>query len=218
MHMWDAHYKQLVSVVEQVSLQVAELKGQRTEKRRLLKHHKAIIVKEQHQAAVFDQVSALLEQVGEVARLQTKQEIEALITHGLRSVLEDSHITFQIALEYKRKQLEARFGLMWDDDSRSPIWDIPNEAGGGIADVISVLLRLVLLELLCIEGPLVLDEPAKMLSTQHIPAFGQLLSQLSKRFGRQMIVVTHNQDLVNFADKRFQVSLNSKAESIVESL
>ena len=86
----------------------------------------------------------------------------------------------------------------------------PQEArGGGIVDIISLALRVAMLQ--CgpgkIEGPLLLDEPAKHVSEEYITQVGEFLRQVSKSFNRQVIIVTHDRHLSEIADKSYRIEL-----------
>ena len=56
-----------------------------------------------------------------------------------------------------------------------------------------------------IKGPLILDEPGKNISARFIGAFGKFLTEVSNAFDRQIIMITHNGRLVEFANNTIEV-------------
>lgn len=147
----------------------------------------------------------LLEQCNIAARDFVKVEVEQLVTQGLRSIFEDATIQFNIDFVTKRNQIEAEFTLSREEDKTRIQGDILSTYGGGIVDVISISLRIIIMQLMKIKGPLILDEPGKNISAQFISAFGKFLTEVSNTFDRQIIMITHNNKLVEFANNMIEV-------------
>lgn len=152
-------------------------------------------------------VSLLLEKCNIAARTVIKTEVEALITKALQSIFEDPTITFNIEFTSRRNQIEADFSLSFIHDSKKIEGDIMDTYGGGVVEVIATVLRFTLMELLKINGPIFLDEPGRMVSAQYDENFSKFLHAICKKFNRQVILITHNQKLAAYADKRIEVRL-----------
>ncbi len=60
-----------------------------------------------------------------------------------------------------------------------------------MVDILSFALRVIVAELLGRPGPLLLDEPFRHLSSDYVEQVGEVVAELSERFGRQVIIVTH---------------------------
>lgn len=60
-----------------------------------------------------------------------------------------------------------------------------------------------------IEGPLILDEPAKHVSDDYIVNVAEFLKNVSSMFNRQIIMVTHNSHLLESGDYVYRVTLNN---------
>ena len=61
------------------------------------------------------------------------------------------------------------------------------------------------MQLMKVKGPLILDEPGKNISAQFISAFGKFLTEVSNTFDRQIVMITHNSKLVEFANNIIEV-------------
>jgi DNA repair exonuclease SbcCD ATPase subunit len=197
-------------------LALERIKGCFEEKKRSLESITKLIKESKERAEICRQVNLLFEKASVIARKKIKDEIESLVTHGLRSVFEDPTITFVVEFISRRNQIEADFYLEWEDSGKKITGNILNTFGGGLIDIVSVILRLIVLELSKVSGPLFLDEPGKMVSSQFVPNFGRFLVELSKTFGRQIILITHNVILSEYASKTFEIYLNEKGESKVK--
>ena len=141
------------------------------------------------------QAQQLVQGIAEAVQQRAHAQIAAVVTRCLKAVFGSQAYEFKIDFVQARGKTEAhlkleRDGLVMDD----PL----NEAGGGIIDVASFALRVacLLLSLPRKRRLLCLDEPMKMLSKNHAPAVGELLLTLAEELDIQIILVTHNQDLM----------------------
>lgn len=162
----------------------------------------------QDNIALLEQVKIVLQSTSEYARDQAKQQIELLVTHALQYVF-GSEIAFRIKLNIVRNRPEAEFFVVSQYGSLT-VENRPEDArGGGVVDVISLALRIAMLHSYQpdINGPLVLDEPAKHVSDDYIANVAEFLRYVSQVFGRQVIMVTHNRTLTDIADKAFKVEM-----------
>lgn len=158
---------------------------------------------------LLEQVRILLQRTSEYAREQIKQQIELLVTHCLQFVF-GPNIEFSIELVEARGRTEAHFYVISTYDSNYKVKTKPQDArGGGIVDVISLALRIAVIQStnLYKDGPLILDEPAKHVSNEYIINVAQFLKQISEIFNRQIIMVTHDQYLSEIADLAYNVEL-----------
>jgi len=152
-------------------------------------------------------VGLLLEKCNITARKVIKDEVESLVSNALQSVFEDPTITFNIEFTSRRNQIEADFSLSFIKDEKRVKGNIKDTYGGGVVDVVSMSLRLILMELLKIDGPILLDEPGRMISREYVENFGKFLYSICKKFDRQIILITHNTELAEYANKKITVGI-----------
>lgn len=156
----------------------------------------------------WQQVQTLFTKVSGFAREQLKTRIEETVTAALQAVFCDDRIQFNIEIRTLNDKPAADWTVI------SHYGDVPVSAnpedgrGGGIADVVSLALRLALMELARPkpEGPVILDEPAKMVSKEYLPNVAVFLKQYLQKTGRQGMIITHFEALADVADVSFQVS------------
>ena len=145
----------------------------------------------------------LIEAAGQTARESITARIASVVTFALQSVFGDDY-RFEVTNTLKRNAVWTDFVVA----SKGFAADSPIDSrGGGVVDVVSLALRAVLLELFAprIDGPLILDEPTKHLSTEYSGRMAELLGAISERMGRQVILVTHDEELAKEAETRFTV-------------
>lgn len=188
----------------------------RDEKQRLLSQKESQRVQLSNEIDELQAVNILLEKCNITARETLKTEIETLVTSALQAVFEDPTRQFSIVFTPRRNQIEADFfcSRQGQDETEQIKGDIKNTYGGGVVDVVSIALRMILMELLKINGPIILDEPGKAISEQYVQNFGKFLHSMCRKFNRQMILITHNEKLSEYADKKIKVDIRNGQSEI----
>ncbi|HOV80371.1 MAG TPA: hypothetical protein PK728_09745 [Bacillota bacterium] len=168
--------------------------------------------------AIWEQVQVLFTKVSEYAREQLKTRIEETVTAALLAVFGEGY-TFRINM----RQVGGQPTAEWQVISRYGDIEVaagPEDArGGGIVDIVSLALRLSLLELARPKpgGPVILDEPAKMVSAEYLPNIAEFLKQYAARTGRQIILVTHAEPLAEVADVSYRVTQRSGVSEVTRA-
>lgn len=157
---------------------------------------------------IAEQVVLLLRQASDYAREQARETVQRQVTQALSYVF-DPDMAFRIVpLETRGKPEIDFFVASTMGDARIEI--APQDGrGGGVVDVVSLALRVALLETYrpTLNGPLVLDEPAKHVSEEYIQRVADFLREVARYYRRQVIMVTHNAHLAGTADLSYQVRL-----------
>ena len=164
---------------------------------------------------LLDQVMVLFQKTSEYARSQAKNQIENLVTKCLQYVFE-SNIEFRIEIEELRNKANAEFYVINDNPDFFLKTKPEQSRGGGIVDIVSLALRISFMQTHkpTIEGPLILDEPAKHVSEDYIYNVGDFLRQSSTVFNRQIIMVTHNSHLAELSEDAYRVELSGTESSV----
>lgn len=155
---------------------------------------------------------AVVASAGMITQTYLKEYIENLITTALQAVFEEDY-QFIIDFDIKRNRPEAKISLKIRGEEVDP----KDSVGGGVLDVASFALRVVLWS---IQNPrssntIVLDESFKFLHG-NLENASQLLKKLSKDLGLQFIIVTQLDELSQYADKTFVVKHNGKHSEVKE--
>ena len=124
-------------------------------------------------------------------------QIEEICTYALEYVFRKGD-KVKIITNSKVNKTSAEI-IIIDKDNYE--YDIQESKGGGIVDIISVMLRIVVKRLCNINGPLILDEPLKFLNSieddvVYITRIYELLNDVSKKFDMQIIMVTNQSKII----------------------
>jgi len=146
---------------------------------------------------------------------QVKGFIEEMITLVLQSVYGDEYRA-ELEYEIKRNKSEATCYVIKGENKRL----LKSDVGGGVIDIYSFAMRIVLWALLKekTNPTFWLDEPFKNVGKGKMPQASEIVKTLSEEFGIQFIINTHDDGLIEQADKAFEVKQIKKDESIVEEL
>ena len=153
----------------------------------------------EHESLLKDkqEVEEFLKKMSVSLRQDTINKLETIITTALQHILGED-ISFKI--ETPNDKPEAYFYVV-NNYNGTIVQNEPEDArGGGIIDIVSVALRLAVAELCNIEGPLILDEPAKHLSAEYKDNFASFLRMIRDEFNRQIIIITHDRTLSECGD------------------
>lgn len=173
------------------------------------------IEKSDEDLKILDEVLILLNKTSEYARSQAKNQIELIVTKCLQYIFE-SNIKFEIEIEELRSKASAEFYVINETEDFSLKTKPEISRGGGVVDIVSLALRIAFLQTHkpLIEGPLVLDEPAKHVSEDYIYNLGEFIKQTSEMFHRQIIMVTHNSHLAALSEVSYRVDLNGSVSVV----
>jgi len=179
--------------------QAKALKQKKFKKSRLVKDIKAL-----------EKVRYILTEAGKIAQKQMKRKIESLVTIAIRGVF-DRPLTFKLIFEQKRNHIEATPLILEGENEYNPKDDL----GGGVIDIISFSLRLVLWHL---SNPksinlFVLDEPFKFTGAL-IEKAGAMLQYLSKELKFQVLMISHDDSLINICDRVYRVTHNGTESEV----
>lgn len=194
---------------------ISKQEGKREQLLELKSIHEEELSKIVNEADLLDQVMILFQKTSEYARSQAKNQIENLVTKCLQYIFE-SNIEFRIEIDELRNKANAEFYVI----NESPDFFLktkPEQSrGGGVVDIVSLALRISFMQTHkpSIEGPLILDEPAKHVSEEYIYNVGDFLRQSSSMFNRQIVMVTHNSHLAALSDDAYRVELSGTESTV----
>jgi chromosome segregation ATPase len=158
--------------------------------------------------------------LAELKKKQVKKKIEGLVTKGLRTIFERNDYRFEIQMEQKRGVMSAKPLLYSRFGKEEFPTDIMEGHGGGLVNVVSFILQVIVL--LSIRPPLerimIVDEPFENVSKEYLSNVAEFLRYLSDLTGMQFIMITHKPEFLDVANKKFEVRLNRKQESIIKEL
>lgn len=138
---------------------------------------------------------------------EIKERIEHLITLAIRSVFE-REFTFKLVLQNKNNRVYAIPTII---DGEHEFTDIKEDLGGGMIDIISLAFKIVLWSL---ESPkkrnlFIVDEPFRF-TGKLVKKAGYMLKYLASELNFQVIMVSHDDELIDICDRVYGVTHNGK--------
>ncbi|MGI5921799.1 MAG: hypothetical protein ACOX6I_08705 [Syntrophomonadaceae bacterium] len=191
-------------------------KGQKETLTAIIKDKKQQLDNVNQKIDIYQKVNVIYRTAAEFARAQSKRIMENLVTNALTIVF-PGDLKFQVELDVKGDKAEAYFFVSSTYGGNQVVCNEPQEArGGGIVDLISLALRVALLETSRppMGGPLILDEPAKHVSEEYSRNVAQFLNMVVQNFGRQVIMVTHNQHLADAGNSSYEVIIQEGTSKV----
>lgn len=157
---------------------------------------------------VWQQVQILFAKASEFAREQLRQKLEETVTAALQAVFGTETLQFRVVMKTLGGQPAADWEVVSLYGDTEVAGDPQDSRGGGISDVVSLALRLALLELARPkpEGPVLLDEVGKHISAEFAPNVAVFLQQYARKTGRQVILITHQSAMAEVADVSYKVT------------
>jgi DNA repair exonuclease SbcCD ATPase subunit len=167
----------------------------------------------------LEQVTHLLNTIAEDKQLRAQQDIEELVSRGLQTIFDDS-LSFHIVQSARGKTSIVEFIVrttLADSVVETPVMDA---RGGGLAAVIGFLLRVVVMLLrggTRQENLLLLDETFAMVSAEYLPVLGEFLRSIVEETGIQIVMVTHQTEFIDSADKVYRFSQEDGKTRVVST-
>ena len=144
----------------------------------------------------------IIQKVAKATQAELEYYISELVTLAFASVFPDPY-QFGVAFEEKRGKTECRMRFLRDGHEVNPL----SGSGGGPLDIASTTLQFTIWSLNKTRAIIGLDEPFRFLSRDLQPKAGEMLKEVSKKLGLQILMVTHSEDLAACADKTFNFSI-----------
>lgn len=160
----------------------------------------------------LEQAAKILQALSASQKQKACELLEGLCTSAIQySFSPDHKIKVSIKETGKKSVIDVKIVNLKTEAEE----DIMDQNGGGVVDIVSTALRLIALQTYepRIDGPIILDEPTKMVSSEYIPTLAEFLRSAGNDFGRQIILITHNEYLASIADEIISFSKNSDGES-----
>ena len=184
---------------------------------------------------INEKARKLLELFVKSTEYSIKDYIEPIVTEALEFVF-SQYLKFHIIFFNRRNQVEIDFVVARNSEMEKAYQELIKDSvtnadeiallvkdatninymyGGAINQVLALILRLVIIEMLKIKGPVFLDEPTSMVSEEYSTRLGHLLLSLSKKFKRQYILITHSNSLASYASNIYQVTQENKVSKVI---
>lgn len=151
----------------------------------------------------LEKARSIFQAAAKLTQSQLSKRISLIVSNALEAVFPDPY-KFVIDFVERRNSTECDLLFEKDGNKRDPM----DSCGFGAADIASLALRVAYWKLTQnSRNTLILDEPTRALSKDKQKLASMMFKSLSQiGEGIQFIIVTHNPDLADSADKVFQIN------------
>lgn len=126
-----------------------------------------------------------------------KAGFESIIVYAFRYIFGDNQHGFALEFKPRGNLQELHFNVKSPDCER--LLDPADTSAGGVLNILSLALRIALLELMRpkVEGLLVWDEPFRDLSKEYQPQAAEFIKAINQKINRQIVLITHKDIFLN---------------------
>ena len=137
-----------------------------------------------------------LQKVAESVQAEAHSGLASVVTGSLKSVFGAGCYDLKIHFEQRRGKTEARLAL--HDSQGRDIGDPLESTGHGYVDICAFALRMagMVLKTPKVRRLFVADEPFRAVSKGYRPRVRRMIEELASELGVQVILVTHDPELV----------------------
>lgn len=157
---------------------------------------------EKRNSVNIEEALKIVQIVAKETQSKIKFHITEIVSTALSSVFDEPY-EFCLDFVLQRNNTEAKIYFKKDGTEIDPM----TEAGGGVVDIAAFALRIAAFTMIrpSTTKTIILDEPFRFLSSDLQHKAGEMLKMLSEKLGVQFIIVTHNETIIDCADRIFEV-------------
>jgi len=142
------------------------------------------------------------------------KKVEEMLTKGLNSIFPDKNLGVRASLEHKRGKVYVKImtqqtrpdGVVVDGECQKAF-------GGAVTTAESALLRIVVMKRRGLRPLILLDESLGAFDSNYVHNIGKYLKLVCQEMGVDMLLVSHNQAIIDAANKGYHITLDKKTNA-----
>ena len=127
-------------------------------------------------------------------------KMSGLVTYGLKTIFDDQNLSFHPVISKKNDKVNIELKT-----ANNGVEGEYGSFGGSVAVIESFLLRLICMLKLNLARFILLDETFASVGATYIPNTSKLISELSKKLGLDVLLVTHQPEVQYYANRVYKV-------------
>lgn len=162
-------------------------------------------------------VSAVFRQLLDREVADSVRSVELLLTEALQAVFTDQDLKVVSEVSESRGKVSVSLTTIQDHGGGVIVEGDSTEGfGGAVCTVQSAILRVFVTLRRGLRPLLLMDESLPAFDNNYVQNMGKFLSVLCSRLGIDVLLVTHNQSLVDSADKAYRIDKKSGKAKFTE--
>lgn len=197
--------KQLEDSFQEFTQKVGRLQGEFSTLKDQQEKSEVLIEKLKEDEENYAKAVELLSLVQKVTRDKIKDSFELIVTHALNYIYQSDKYSFHLQFEKRGNLHELKFGIKTPDCDE--ILNPLDTCAGGTLNIMSFAMRIVMMEVTSpkINGFIISDETFAHLSRDNRECACKFLQEVNKKMGRQVIVITQHDEMLEDVDKLIEV-------------
>ena len=154
----------------------------------------------------YDLVSAVFRQLLDKEVVDSVKSVEMLLTEALQAVFTDQDLKVVSEVGESRGKITVSLSTIQDHGGGVVVeGDTTEGFGGAVCTVQSAILRIFVTLRRGLRPLLLMDESLPAFDSNYVQNMGKFMSVLCDRLGFDVLLVTHNQSLVDSSDKAYRI-------------
>lgn len=199
---YDSLYNKAIvkkSNLELQQTQLDKLKQQYNESLIELKQ----MLQDQH---TYEQSIEILKRMMDQLSRSQINHLTDLLNSSVQSIFFDRQYSIELQVTELRNQNQLKI-ILHEDTPEGHITSDINDNGYGLKGIIGFILQCYFIIYYKQEPILFLDEAFGNLSSQYLPYLKSLISSLTNKYGFRFVLITHDERLMELADRTYRVTL-----------
>lgn len=156
----------------------------------------------EHNRELFKKSIELLTIVEQGSKKAVIEGFETIVNFALSYILANDEYKLKVDCDRRGSLQTIDFNILTPGNIE------PHKPGGFVTSILSLALRIALIELTrpSIEGFLILDEPFKDIDNSgNLERASFFLKKINRKIKRQMIIISHKKEFIEMADKAIEI-------------
>lgn len=205
-------YSQLCKRINAEKDRINVAKGQIEEIKQQINYEIEEKEKAKNDKALYEKTALFCSAFTEKSQDSISEIFNNIGTSGLRIFGASKELEFSFDKGNKKNpSVNIEVKQPWGSDEEL-VTDIIDAEGGAMVDIVALTLRLAMIKLITPEqkGPIFLDEICRYIAKdESIRSTGVFLREVAKELDKQLIIITHSNELLDYADKIFVFEQNN---------
>lgn len=184
--------------------------------RRDVKDNSILIEKKEKELQELNELYRITKQSHSYLDVLVKEEsgkfikrLNDILDYGVKTIFDDCDYSIEIRVSDNDK---ATIHLVYEDEDGNKLDPNIQSVGGGIRTIVGFLLQVFYIYHYRVEPIIFVDEGFSQISSQYIGNFFSLIKELASKNNLKVLLITHDERFIRYADKRYIIQDGSALE------
>lgn len=201
---YQSMYNRSIVKKSNIELQLQQLEDTKQQYNQSLEELKQIVINQQ----TYEQSIDILKKMMDNLSRSQINHLSDLLNSSVQSIFFDRQYSIELQITELRNQNQLKILLHEDTPDGHVVSDI-NDNGYGLKGIIGFILQCYFIIYYKQEPILFLDEAFGNLSSQYLPYLKALIQSLTNKYGFMFVLITHDERLMEMADRTYRVRLGN---------